>query len=96
MTISFAKKETKKRSDGKSYTCESCGLYKNCTSPRMQPYGNFRKGIMVIGEAPGEVEDEKGMPWQGKTGRYLARFYRRLGIDLFEDCKVTQVCYDVH
>jgi len=87
MTTSF-KKDTapKKRSDGKSYTCDSCGLLKNCQSPRMRPHGNFNKGIMVIGEAPGEVEDEKGRPWQGPTGRLLSRFYRRLGIDLFEDC----------
>jgi uracil-DNA glycosylase family 4 len=54
----------------------------------MQPHGNFAKGIMVIGEAPGEVEDDRGLPFQGKTGQLLRRFFKREGIDLFEDCVV--------
>ncbi|KKK62798.1 hypothetical protein LCGC14_3000730, partial [marine sediment metagenome] len=33
-----------------------------------------------------EVEDKRGMPWQGKSGRLLKKVYRRLGVDLFEDC----------
>lgn len=84
----FTKKQTesKSRPDGKTYSCASCGLYKDCKSPRMKPFGNFAKGIMNIGEAPGEVEDERGKPWQGKTGRLLKKTYRGLGIDLFEDC----------
>ena len=57
----------------------------------MRPHGNFNKGIMVIGEAPGEVEDEKGRPWQGPTGRLLSRFYRRQGIDLFEDFTILKL-----
>ena len=52
----------------------------------MRAYGEFKKEILNIGEAPGEVEDKRGMPWQGKSGRLLKKVYRRLGIDLFEDC----------
>jgi uracil-DNA glycosylase family 4 len=40
----------------------------------------------VIGEAPGKVEDRKGMPWQGQSGRLLQRTMAKYGIDLFEDC----------
>lgn len=68
------------------HSCASCGLYKSVLAPRMKPYGNFKKGIMVIGEAPGEDEDKKGKPWQGKMGRALQRKYKQLGIDIFEDC----------
>lgn len=84
----YMKKEktTKSRPDGKSYNCVSCGLYKDCITKRMQPYGEFKKGILNIGESPGEVEDKSGMPFQGRTGKLLQRTYRRLGIDLFEDC----------
>ncbi len=84
----FTKKQTesKSRPDGKTYSCASCGLCRDCQSPRMKPFGNFQKGILNIGEAPGEVEDERGKPWQGKTGRLLKRTYQKLGIDLFEDC----------
>ena len=44
------------------------------------------KGILIIGEAPGQVEDRKGLPWQGGTGRLLKRTLEKQGIDLFEDC----------
>jgi DNA polymerase len=74
------------RADGKILSCVSCGLYKECKSPKMQPFGNFKKKILNIGEAPGETEDERGKPWQGKTGRLLVETYKKVGIDLFEDC----------
>lgn len=67
-------------------TCASCGLYKLVGSPRMKPYGNFKKGIMVIGEFPEEMDDRKGRPFHSKVGRSLQRWYRDLGIDLFRDC----------
>lgn len=84
----FSKKETESssRPDGKPLSCTACGLYRDCHSPRMLPYGGFRKGIMCIGEAPGEQEDINGKPWQGKTGRLLQKTFQGLGISLFEDC----------
>lgn len=84
----FSKKDTESltRPDGKTYSCSSCGLFKNCNSSRMEPYGKFKKNIMIIGEAPGEVEDMKGKPFQGKTGRVLQNTLDKLGINLFEDC----------
>ena len=88
MTGFFSKKETqsKTRPDGRVYSCASCGLYKNANSPRMKPFGNFKKGILNIGEVPGQTEDERGKQWQGKSGRLLKRTYAKFGIDLFEDC----------
>lgn len=70
----------------KVLSCETCGLYRDVISPRMSPYGNFKKKIMVVAEAPGESEDQNGKPFQGKAGRLLQREFRRCGIDLFEDC----------
>jgi DNA polymerase len=52
----------------------------------MKPYGDFKKGILNIGEAPGEHEDRRGKQWQGKTGRALKAMYDSLGINLFKDC----------
>lgn len=91
----FTRKEVESisRPDGKLYTCVSCGLYKNVKSPKMKPYGNFRKKIMIVGEAPGEVEDTKGKPWQGKTGLLLQRTCKSLGVDLFEDCVNINACH---
>ncbi len=84
----FPRKETEQRvrPDGRTYTCVSCGLYKDCLSPKMEPFGKFRKKILNIGEAPGEVEDKTNKPFQGKTGQLLQRTYKKLGVDLFEDC----------
>lgn len=74
------------KSEKGRHSCISCGLYKSAISPRMKPYGKFEKKIMVIGEAPGEEEDKKGLPWQGQTGRALQQKYKEFGIDLFKDC----------
>jgi len=71
---------------GRKQSCTFCGLYKDCKTPKMEPYGNFKKKIMVIGEAPGELEDRRGKPWQGKTGQLLQATLDKLGINLFEDC----------
>ena len=78
--------KTPYKSEKGTLSCVSCGLYKYVESPRMKPYGKFKKGIMVIGEAPGQEDDKKGKLWQGMTGKFLQRKYRQLGIDLFEDC----------
>lgn len=84
----FTKKETQslKRPDGKTLSCHSCGLYQKVLSPKMKPFGKFKKKIMVIGEAPGETEDRRGRQWQGKAGRVLQKTFSKLGVDLFEDC----------
>jgi len=79
--------ESKSRPDGKTYSCASCGLYKNAQTQKMEPYGEFKKKILIIGEAPGKTEDRRGLPWQGKAGRLLQyTFKNELGIELFEDC----------
>lgn len=84
----FTKQETQSisRPNGKMHSCASCGLHRFVQSPRMEPFGNFKKRILNIGDAPDETDDKKGKQWQGKVGRRLQREYKRLGIDLFEDC----------
>lgn len=69
-----------------SLSCISCGLREGVNSPKIPPYGEGRRGVLVIGEAPGVIEDRKGMPWQGRTGKLLQRTLDKLGLDLFEDC----------
>lgn len=75
-----------KAKKGKDLSCTTCGLYKECKSPRIVPYGKFEKEIMIVGEAPGEYEDRTGKPWQGLTGRFLQNKLHQLGVDLFDDC----------
>lgn len=78
--------QTPYRSEKGILSCVSCGLYKTAVTPKMEPYGEFKKKIMIIGDGPGESEDQKGKPWHGKLGRILQREFKQLGVDLFEDC----------
>lgn len=66
-------------------SCASCGLYKTCLSPKMKPFGKFKRKILWVGEAPGEIEDRRGKPWQGRMGQLLQRTVKKFGVDLFED-----------
>lgn len=95
MTGFFSNKQLQSisRPGGKTCSCVSCGMYKTAKTPRMKPYGNFKKGILNIGEAPGKVEDQRGLPWQGKSGQELKKVYRSLGVDLFEDCLNLNACH---
>lgn len=70
-------------------TCAACGLYKFVRSPKMEAFGKFNRRILCIGEAPGETEDIRGLPWQGKVGRRLQNAFKDLGFDLFDDCLST-------
>jgi uracil-DNA glycosylase family 4 len=84
----FTRKQTESRTrpSGKSLSCISCGLYKDVITPKMKPFGNFKKGIMNIGEMPTEIDDKRGKQFQSKGGKLLQKTYSDLGIDLFEDC----------
>lgn len=42
--------------------------------------GNPRAGLMLIGEAPGEKEDESGRPFVGPAGRILNKILDEVGI----------------
>lgn len=75
-----------KKVQGRLPSCATCGLYQTVLSPKMEPFGNFKRGILNIGEAPGEMEDKRGKQWQGQVGMLLQKTYEKLGIDLFEDC----------
>lgn len=91
MTGFFNKEDihtTKKIGSTSRLSCFTCGLYKDVRSPKMEPYGNFKKRIMVIGDAPSDRDDASGKPFQGKAGQLLERALEKAGVDLFEDCIV--------
>lgn len=69
--------------------CGGCGLYRTCVSPKMPPYGKGRSRILVVGEAPGETEDQQGRPFVGKAGTFLREVLERNGVDMDRDCLTT-------
>jgi uracil-DNA glycosylase family 4 len=50
--------------------CRLCGLWSGRTQIVM-PCGDPASGIVFVGEAPGESEDLRGMPFVGKSGKIL-------------------------
>jgi uracil-DNA glycosylase family 4 len=51
--------------------------------------GKGKRKILVVGEGPGRDEDQQGIPFVGKSGRHLQNTMDKYGVDLFEDCWVT-------
>lgn len=69
--------------------CGACGLYKKCKSPKMPVTGKGHKGILIVGEAPGETEDDQNRQLCGKSGAYLQETLESVGIDMRKDCWLT-------
>lgn len=69
--------------------CTRCGL-----SPTRQKVvfgvGNPRARLVLVGEAPGREEDERGEPFVGEAGRLLDRILFAMGLDR-EDVYICNV-----
>lgn len=75
----------------KIYDCTSCGLSAQCNSPKMVPFGEGKKGILIVALCPGEMEDDVGQPLVGKSGKLARRAFNIAGINMDEDCIRTNV-----
>lgn len=75
-------------------TCTNCELVRNCRSPvpltipYMSPKSHHPSmralsaaTYMVVGEAPGRVEDHQNTPFIGPSGQFLRRALQRSGLD---------------
>lgn len=61
--------------------CSLCGLYHKAKSPKMKYSGKGELEVLLIGEAPGELEDIKGKQFVGPAGQVLRGSLRKLGYD---------------
>jgi uracil-DNA glycosylase len=59
-------------------TCSNCELVEQCKSP--VPFRGSPTRLAVVGEAPGETEDEVGKPFVGPAGRLLGSLFHEAGI----------------
>ncbi|HEV7963809.1 MAG TPA: UdgX family uracil-DNA binding protein [Actinoplanes sp.] len=60
--------------------CKGCELYENATQTvfgRGAPHAR----IVFVGEQPGDIEDQKGLPFVGPAGRLLREAVDEAGID---------------
>jgi uracil-DNA glycosylase family 4 len=69
--------------------CGSCGLYRTCRTPKIEPYGEGTAGVLIVGEAPGQTEDVQGRPFVGKAGQLLRETLSGLGHSLDRDAVTT-------
>ena len=64
----------------KCETCEKCGLCKTRTNIVFAGgVPNYK--LMLIGEAPGYYEDQKGEPFVGRAGQLLDKIFASVGLD---------------
>lgn len=59
--------------------CTACRLHENATKA-VPGYGDVNAEILFIGEAPGFYEDQQGLPFVGKSGRYLDYLLELIGL----------------
>ena len=67
--------------------CEGCPLYANATQTVFGA-GPAKARVVLIGEQPGDAEDEQGLPFVGPAGKLLDRVLDEVGIDR-DDVYVT-------
>jgi uracil-DNA glycosylase family protein len=60
--------------------CEGCELYQNATQT-VFGRGAAHAKIVFVGEQPGDIEDQKGLPFVGPAGRLLREAVDEAGID---------------
>ncbi len=69
--------------------CSSCGLFRNCQSPKMLVDGSGTRKILIIGEGPAKNEDLQGRPFVGKAGQRIKSTLEKLSVDLRKNCWIT-------
>lgn len=69
--------------------CRGCDLYRNATQAVFGE-GLVRSRLMLVGEMPGDKEDEEGKPFVGPAGRLLDEALVEAGIER-DDAYVTNV-----
>ena len=69
--------------------CNSCLLRRSCRQP-VPGTGNPEAEVMLIGEGPGEHEDEQGLPFVGPSGQLLRELITAAGLDI-EDMYLANV-----
>ncbi len=71
--------------------CQNCALYQGCTH-KVPGQGDLRASLMLIGEGPGQHEDEQGLAFVGPAGQLLTQMLSaiRLPRDRVYICNVVK------
>ena len=71
-------------------SCTECSLSKGRTNV-VFGRGNPKAKIFIIGEGPGQQEDEQGFAFVGRAGKMLNKSFLSVGIDTNEDCYISNI-----
>lgn len=71
-------------------TCTRCRLAETRTQVVFSD-GVLQPQVMVVGEAPGQNEDETGLPFVGAAGRYLDLLLASVGVSRTENACIANV-----
>ena len=71
-------------------SCTSCGLSEtrqNVVFGRGNPFAK----ILIIGEGPGQIEDDRGLAFVGRSGKLLDELFLSVGINVEQDCYISNI-----
>jgi len=71
-------------------SCQRCGLAAGRTNVVVSR-GNPDAHIMIVGEGPGQQEDEQGLPFVGKSGQLLEKILAAVRLDTEKDVYICNV-----
>jgi DNA polymerase len=70
--------------------CHRCDLG-NTRTHAVVGRGSLKAPIMVIGEAPGQNEDETGLPFVGRAGQLLEKILQSVNLDTEKDVYICNI-----
>jgi DNA polymerase len=70
--------------------CHRCDLG-NTRTHAVVGRGSLQAPIMVIGEAPGQNEDETGLPFVGRAGQLLEKILQSVNLDTEKDVYICNI-----
>ncbi len=76
--------EVLEKTKDKCRTCQKCSLGSMRTNSVFSD-GIPNQNLMLIGEAPGYWEDQKGLPFVGKAGQLLDKIFESVGFSRKKD-----------
>ena len=71
-------------------TCVKCSL-SSTRNNVVFGRGNPHSKLFVIGEGPGQQEDEQGLAFVGRAGKMLDSAFLSVGIDTNKDCYISNI-----
>jgi len=71
--------------------CTSCKMRKGCSQVVLGAGQRIKPALLIVGEAPGQQEDEAGEPFIGAAGQALRAVLRSTGILTRQNTLITNV-----